>query len=350
MKKFFIVLVIFVLVFSVACSKPAEKKEDSKGSNKDFKVGFVTDTGGIDDKSFNQSTWEGVEQFQKEVKLDKKNIKYLQSNSENDYTPNLSQLADDKVNLVIAAGYKFEAAIKEVSKNYPKQHFLLVDMVVKSPNVLSAVFAEHEGSFLAGAAAALKAKSAGKKIVGFVGGEDGGLIQRFEAGFEQGVKAVDKDMEIKIGYAGSFVDAAKGQTIAAKMYDEGAYVIYHAAGGAGNGVIKEAVDRAKNGNDVWAIGVDRDQYEQGKYDGEKSIILTSMIKRVDQAAYQAAKMEYEGKFEGKVIEFGLANNGVSLPKENPNMKKEWLDKIEELKKKIINKEITVNPKPSRVNK
>ncbi len=364
MKKLLALLLVLVLVFSVvACSKPEEKKEEPKQEEKkeeakeekkeepkeeaSIKVGFITDTGGIDDKSFNQSTWEGIQKFKADMGLPEDSVSFLQSNTEADYNPNLAQLADKKLNVIVAAGFKFTDAIAQAATDYPEQHFLIIDSVVDSPNVISAVFAEHEGSYLVGLAAGLKMKEAGQTVAGFVGGEDFDIIQKFEAGFEQGVKAIDPSFEVKVEYAGSFVDAAKGQTVASKLYDSGAYVIYHAAGNAGNGVIKEAKDRVQSGKDVWACGVDRDQYEEGVYEDGKSVILTSMLKRVDTAAYDVCKLEAENKFKGGVMVFSLENNGVSLPAENPNLKPEWIKTIDEYKEKIINKEIEVGTTPIR---
>lgn len=329
--------------------KDDEKKEDDAKSGSDkISVTLVTDTGGIDDKSFNQLTWEGILKFYKDNGWDEGDAQFLQSNAEADYIPNLSSFADEGVDLIVAPGFKFNTAMAEVSKNYPDQKLLLIDSVYDAPNVVSAVFAEHEGSFLVGVAAALKTKEAGKDMVGFIGGEDFDLINKFEAGFEQGVKAIDPEMKIEIDYVASFGDIPKGQTIAAKMYDKGCHVIFHAAGGSGNGLIKEAVDRAKNGEDVWACGVDKNQYADGIYDGEKSAILTSMVKRVDTAAYNVSKSVLDGTFEGgKVLVFDLKGEGVGIPAENPNMKEEWVKTVNEYAEKIKSGDIVVDPVPSR---
>jgi basic membrane protein A len=225
---------------------------------------------------------------------------------------------------------------------------LLIDSVVDLPNVASAVFAEHEGSFLVGVAAALKAQDAGKDTVGFIGGMDFDLIQKFEAGFEAGVAAVDANMTVLIEYAGDFANPAIGQTLAAKMYDEGAYVIYHAAGGTGNGMIKEAKDRVANGQDVWAIGVDKDQFADGIYEGDKSVVLTSMMKRVDTAAYNVSEKVLNGEFNGGVLVFTLANDGVGIPAENPNLTDDWTKEIKGFADKIIAGEITVPVLPNRL--
>lgn len=315
---------------------------------KTINIGLVTDIGGIDDKSFNQSTWEGIVRYAEDNALVEDNYKYVQSESDADYIPNLSTFADGENDIIIAPGFLFVDAMTEVAKQFPDQKFLIIDSVVDLPNVASAVFAEHEGSYLTGIAAALKAQDAGKTKVGFLGGMDFDLIQKFEAGFEAGVHAIDPNMEVMIEYAGAFNDAQKGQTIAAKMYDAGAYVIYHAAGGTGNGVIKEAKDRVQNGQDVWVIGVDKDQYEDGVYADGKSVILTSMLKRVDVAAYNICDIVMNDGFAGGVQVFTLANGGVSLPMENPNLKAEWIDKINEFAEKVKSAEIQVPSVPVRI--
>lgn len=358
-KKIFSLLLVLsmvlTLVFTGCSSKPAEETPDEPVTEtpdetpveeETISVGLVTDVGGIDDKSFNQGTWEGVVRFADETGAE---TKYLQSENDADYIPNLSTFSDEELDLIVAPGFLFADSLLEVSGNFPDQNYLIIDSVVEAPNVASAVFAEEQGSFLVGVAAALKTQEAGKNVVGFIGGMDFDTIQKFEAGFEAGVKAVDPNMTVLVDYAGSFADAQKAQTLAAKMYDEGAYVIYHVAGASGNGLIKEAKDRAINGQDVWAIGVDRDQYEDGIYEGEKSVMLTSMMKRVDVAAYEVAKLTMEGKFPGgEVLTFTLENAGIGLPKENPNLTDDILSKVADFEGKIKAGEIEVPVLPSRV--
>lgn len=311
-------------------------------------VGLVTDIGGIDDKSFNQGTWEGIVKFADDNGLAEEDYKYIQSESDADYLPNLSTFADSELDLIVAPGFLFFDSMTEVAALYPDQKFLLIDSVVEADNVASAVFAEHEGSFLVGVAAALKAQDAGEDTVAFLGGMDFGLIQKFEAGFEAGVWAVDPTMTVLVDYAGAFNDAQKGQTIAAKFYDQGAYIIYHAAGGTGNGAIKEAKDRVLNGGDVWVIGVDKDQYADGIYEGEKSVILTSMMKRVDVAAYTVAEQVLNEEFTGGTLVFQLSNEGVGIPAENPNLNEDWVTTINEYGAQVIAGDIMVPELPTRL--
>lgn len=311
----------------------------------DFSVALVTDTGGIDDKSFNQGTWEGIQQFAEETGAD---ITYAQSNSDADYVPNLSTFSEEDYNLIVAPGFLFVDSMSEVSNNFPDQKFLIIDEVVaERPNVASAVFAEEQGSFLVGVAAAQATLDAGMNSVGFIGGMDFALIQKFEAGFIAGVKEVAPDMEVVVEYVGDFVSTEVAASYASRMYDNGSYVIYHAAGGAGNGLLKEAKDRRASGEDVWAIGVDKDQYDDGVYgDNGESAVLTSMVKRVDVAAYTVAEMTMNDEFPGgETLVFTLENDGVGIPEENPNLSDEIVSLVNDYATQIISGDIIVPTVP-----
>ena len=317
-----------------------------------IKVGLVTDVGGIDDKSFNQGTWEGIKLFGKEQGLKEgTGIKYLQSTADADYIPNLSTFADEKLDLIVAPGFLFNEAMLTVAKQYPNQKFMIIDSVVQDkdgklvPNVTNAVFAANEGSFLAGVAAGLKAKADKKSIIGFVGGMKFPLIENFEVGFVQGVKAVFPEATILSDYTGSFSDAGIGQAMAAKQYGAGADVIFQVAGGSGNGVIKEAKERSAKGDIRWAIGVDKDQYSDGIYSGTKSAILTSMMKRVDVAAHDVAVMTMNGKFPGgQVLTFDLKSKGVGLPEKNPNLSDDIAKTIADYSAQIVAGTLKVDSK------
>lgn len=320
-----------------------------------IRVGLVTDIGGIDDKSFNQGTWEGIKLYGKEAGgKEGKDYKYLQSTAEADYVPNLSTFADEKLDLIVAPGFLFTNAMVEVASRYPQQKFLLIDALAKDkagkllPNVANAVFAEHEGSFLVGVVAGLKAKADKQGTVGFVGGMQFPLIEKFQAGFEQGVKTVYPECKVLVDYAGEFGNPGKGQALAAKQFGAGAYIIFHAAGGTGNGVIKEAKERSQRGEARWAIGVDKDQYADGAYGGGKSAVLTSMMKRVDVAAHDVAGMTRNGKFPGgEVLTFALKNKGVGLPAKNPNVPTDILAQVSGFEAKIASGAIQVSEVPAR---
>jgi len=318
-------------------------------------VGFVTDIGGIDDKSFNQGTWEGLKAYGKENGMKEgKEFKFLQSTAEADYVPNLSTFADEGLNLVVATGFLFNKAVGEVATQYPKQKFLIIDSIVKDkggkllPNVANVVFAEHEGSFLVGVAAGLKAKADKKSIVGFVGGMQFPLIQKFEAGFEQGVKAVFPTCKVVVDYSGDFANPGKGQALAAKQYGEGAYVVFQAAGATGNGVIKEAKERSQRGDLRWVIGVDKDQFDDGLYASGKSAVLTSMVKRAGMAAHDVALMTRGGKFPGgQVLTFALKNKGVGIPANNPNLSSDILKRIATYEAQIASGKLKVSEIPAK---
>ena len=329
----------------VGCAKSTSSDVDCP-----VRIGFVTDTGGIDDKSFNQGSWEGIKRFAEDNNIDSNCIKYMQSSGEADYDPNLSTLAEEGMDLVVAAGYLFEEAMDAASKKFPDTNFFVIDTVVNSPNVLSGTFSAEQSSYLVGMAAALQAKAEGGDTVGFVGGAESELISTFQAGYEQGVKAVDKNMKVMIDYAGAFDKPDTGKTLAEKQINAGAKVIYHAAGGTGSGVISNVVEHAKKGEKVWAIGVDRDQYEDGTYEVKngdktetKSAILTSALKKVDEATYQISQQVLDGKFEGgKTVSFDIHNDGVGIPENNPNLSEEILGKLKQAAQDIKDGKIKVD--------
>jgi len=313
-----------------------------------FKIGLVTDLGGIADGSFNQATWKGIVRFGNENGLVMgTDYKYLQSDREYEFAPNLRVFADEQLDLIVAPGFLFEKSLEEVAHIYPEQHFLAIDTVVTKPNVVSAVFSEHEGSFLVGVAAGLKAKADGYKVLGFIGGMQFPLIERYQAGFEQGVKAVYPAAKVLVDYAGDFANPELGKRIARKQYDAGAYIIYHAAGGTGNGMIYEARDRSARGDICWAIGVDSDQYDDSVY-GDKSAVLTSMLKRVDVAVYEVAKLALAGNFPGgTTLVFSVQNNGMSIPEENPNLSPNIVAAVTLYAAKIAAGEIKVGEVPGK---
>lgn len=330
-----------------------EKTTSDSGSTEqtsDFSLAMVTDTGGVDDRSFNQSTWEGIEAFGKENGLEKGDggYDYLQSAAESDYVTNLNSLIRRDFDLVFAVGFALHNAVAEVADQKPDAKIAIIDEVVADKeNVASIMFRANEASYLAGVAAAKESKS-GK--IGFIGGMTGEIIGGFQAGFEAGVAAVNPDIVVDVEYAESFTDAAKGQQIAKRMYDSGVDIIFHAAGGVGNGLFTEAKERkAKDPNaNVWAIGVDRDQYDEGKVDDSTNIMLTSVLKRVDVAAQEVAKLAKDGKFPGgELITYGLSDGGVDLADSRGAISEETMATIEEYKQKIIDGEITVPEQPEK---
>ena len=271
-------------------------------------VGLLFDVTGRGDKSFNDAAAAGLDQAVAEFGV-------VPSEStptgEGDRAERLAGLIDAGNGLVIGVGFLWGDAITAGSAENPETSFAIIDSVVEADNVASLVFAEHEGSFLVGAAAALKSQT-GK--VGFIGGVENDLIKRFEAGFAAGVAAVDPEIEVLVQYISQppdftgFNDSAKGKEIAAAMYADGADVVYSAAGASGLGAFQAAQEAAVPG-EVWAIGVDSDQYNLVEPDLQP-YILTSMLKKVDVAVYQTVKAYAEGTFAAGVTTFDLAADGV----------------------------------------
>ena len=312
-----------------ACSR----SNSSSDSDSKVKVALVTDTGGIDDKSFNQSAWEGLQAWGKEHDLKKDtDYTFFQSNSESDYATNLDSAVSNGYNLVFGIGYNLHDAIDQAAQDNKDVNYVIVDDVVSGhDNVESVLFADNEGAYLAGIAAAMQSKT---KHVGFVGG----------------VESVDSSIKVDVQYVGSFADSAKGKTIAATMYAGGADVIYQAAGGSGTGVFSEAkeIDEklpADSDKKVWVIGVDRDQADEGDYKAsnkeESNFVLTSTIKKVGQVVQDISNEQLEGKkFEGDQTKtYGLADGGIDITTSSlPDNIKEA---VESAKQKIIDGDITV---------
>lgn len=333
-----------------ACGSKDEETKKDEGSNAgtgteetaDISIAMVTDVGGVDDKSFNQLAWEGIEAFGKEHGLKKGDggYDYLQSQSDADYINNITNLVRRDFDIVYGIGFLMEKPITTIAEQQKDAQLAIIDAVVDAPNVASVMFKEQEGSYLAGVAAALMSES---KQIGFVGGMEIPVIERFEAGFLAGVKAVDDTIEVDVQYTGKFDDAALGKTTANRMYSSGVDIIFHAAGGTGNGVFAEAKERKTKDKDanVWVIGVDSDQYEEGAV-GDTNVTLTSMQKRVDVAVQNIAKETMEGKFPGgKTVTYGLAEEGVQLADSRGAIPEDVLAKIEEYSKKIASGEIVV---------
>ena len=327
-----------------ACGNKEDEKSTDGSKKNNFSVGMVSDTGGVDDKSFNQSAWEGIQAFGKEngLKEGKEGYTYLQSESDADYTTNLNSLVRQKYDLIYGIGFTMEDAIREAAEQNPNSNFAIVDAVVDADNVASITFKENEGSFIVGVIAGMQTKS---NKVGFVGGIENPIIQKFEKGFIAGVKTVNPNAEVQVKYTGSFSDASIAKATASAMYKSGIDVIYHAAGNGGKGVFTEAKNIKKKNPDeeVWVIGVDKDQADEGEISGtDMNITLTSMVKRVDLAVQKISKQAMEGTFPGgENVVFGLEDNGVDIAPSKDNLSDDVLKKVDEYKEKIKNAEIKV---------
>ncbi len=346
-RKFGLALSMVLAASTVlaACGTDKEEGKETGGGDKtesDFSVAMVTDIGGVDDKSFNQSAWKGLKDFGKEHGLEKGDggIDYLQSTSDADYNTNLNKLVRRDFDVVFGIGFLMEKAVTEIATQQPEAHLAIIDAIVDQPNVASVLFKEHEGSYLAGVAAALMSKS---KKIGFVGGMEIPVIERFEAGFLEGVAAVDPSIKVDVQYTGAFDKAELGKTTANRMYSSGVDIIFHAAGGTGNGVFAEAKELKTKDPDayVWVIGVDSDQYEEGAV-GDTNVTLTSMLKRVDTAVQKLSQLAMDGEFPGgKTTVYGLAEEGVGLADSRGAIPDDVLAQIEEYEAKIADGSITV---------
>ncbi len=298
----------------------------------EFKVGLVLDRGGKDDKSFNSSAYEGAVEARKKLGIF---LKYVEAPDDNAYEPLLRAFAQRDFDLVIGIGFAQKESVKKVAAQFPKIHFAIVDSEINLPNVRSLLFEEHEGAFLVGAIAALTSKT-GK--VGFVGGMDIPLIHRFAMGYEAGARYANPQVAVTANYVGVTSDAwnnpPKGKELAVAQYDSGVDIIFAAAGASGLGVFDAAEERKK-----FAIGVDANQ------DWTKpGLILTSMLKRVDNAVYSTIEDAKSGQFAGGVKRFGLSNKGIdySVDEFNAKILSEAVRKrADELKADIIAGKIAV---------
>ncbi len=347
--KILIVALLIAAVMFVGCTKKADTT-----AAKALKVGMVTDAGTIDDKSFNQGTWEGIVRAANELKIENKYLKPT-GTTVSDYVKEISNLYDAGYRFIVTPGFKFETAIFEAQTKYTDAKFVLIDGSphagdynnVVGTNTVSIFFAEHESGFMAGVAAALQVKEG---QMGFIGGMEIPPVQKFNWGFQQGVAYANANFGTKITmkaenviYQGSFDNVAAGQQLAAKMFDKGVQAIFCAAGGVGVGAINEAKARATAGKKVWIIGVDVDQYAEGIYDGKNSIILTSAMKRIDVAAFDMVKAELDGTFPGgQTLVFNAKNDGIGIPANNPNLSAEVMAKINEVLAQLKAGSITVS--------
>lgn len=297
------------------------------------KVGMITSTGTIDDKSFNQGVWEGILKYQ----ADKGTIeaRYLDPAGAlmSDYLAAITTLHDAGHKIIIAPGFEFETVVNTAAETFADTAFILIDGTthtagnqdfVKHDNTLCILFNEHEAGFLAGIAAALSTKT---HQLGFIGGMEIPAVIRYGVGFRAGVKYANKTYgtiaEVKDEnylYQGTFNDLSAGKTLASGMYVKGVDIIFSAAGLVGIGAINETKERAAGGEAVWAIGVDSDQYDTGLLASGKSVILTSAIKRVDLATYRYIDSKLQGTFPGaQIITLAMADKAVGLPDTNPNL-------------------------------
>ncbi|XVQ12168.1 BMP family lipoprotein [Spirillospora sp. CA-255316] len=303
-----------LMVSAAACGGKKASDAGAEGGKKTLKVGLAFDIGGRGDQSFNDSAAAGLDRVKKTLNITTEEISAKPDEPDADKESRLRLLANKGYNPVIGVGFAYTNAINKIAKDFPDTRFLVVDAdqcKVEGPNVLGACFSEEQGSFLVGAAAALKSKSG---TIGFIGGVNVPLIHKFQAGYEAGAKHARPDVKIlpakyltQPPNFDGFKNPALGNEAAKGQLDAGADVIYHAAGGAGIGVIKTAA-----GDKKWAIGVDSDQYNQPAVAGAKDYILTSMIKRVDLAVFDFVNSVSNNTFKPGTKKYDLTNDGVGF--------------------------------------
>ncbi len=270
------------------------------------RVGLVTDVGKVDDRTFNESAYKGMMRAVKAFGL---KSAFIETQQPTDYDKNIEQFAADGYDMIITVGFMLGDATKKMALKYPKVCFAIIDFAYDPPldNVIGLVFAEDQSGFMAGALAGLMTKS---KIIGMVAGVEIPPVIRFRKGYEAGAKHVCADCEVLGVYIDSFIDPARGKTAAMSQIDEGADVIFGGGGTTGSGAILGAAQAG-----VWAIGVDQDEFlttfKEGRTPGADKL-LSSAMKRVDNAVYGAVQQAVEGKFTGGTVAFNASNDGIGL--------------------------------------
>jgi basic membrane protein A len=336
-----------------ACGSDSDDSESSSGGSEeatsDVQVGMAYDVGGRGDQSFNDSAAKGLDQAVEEFGMSAEESEASDGEAESAREERLRTFADAGYDPIIAVGFAYGPSVAKVAGEYPDVHFAIIDDesaqaactpsgdLEECDNVASLVFAEEQGSFLVGAAAALKTET---DQVGFIGGVETPLIQKFQAGYEAGVKEVNPDVQVDVTYLSQppdfsgFADPAKGKTAAQGMFDNGADIVYHAAGGSGGGLFEAA---SESGN--LAIGVDSDQYETAD-PSVQDVIMTSMLKNVDVAVYEYLSQVNDGEFPSGVTRYDLSSDGVGYSTSG-GMVDDITDQLDEYKQQIVDGEIEV---------
>jgi basic membrane protein A len=342
-KTLVLIAVLFLSIFSWSCGSTTLAKREGCTT----KVGIVFDIGGKNDRSFNAAAWEGVQRAEKDLGIC---LYDVEPGNPTSIEPAMRAFAEKNFDLVIGVGFAQSPILKKVADDFPDVKFAIIDGVIfeedgKTPkkNVASLVFREHEGSYLVGMIAASKSKTG---VLGFLGGMDIPLIHRFAKGYEEGAKAVNPKVTIVQNYVGvtdgAWNNPGKGKELALSQIGKGADVIFTAAGNSGLGVFDAVEQYGKNDAgeaNKFVIGVDSNQ------NGVKpGFVLTSMVKRVDNAVYDVVKEVQDGKFVGGFHAFGLDKNGVAYAMDKYNemlISPDVIIKVEEAKKEIVEGKIKV---------
>jgi basic membrane protein A and related proteins len=334
-KLFAFTLVAALAVAAAGCGSSKKSATTTSASttttqSSSFKVGLITDIGGLNDRGFNHLAYVGLQKAAKDLGVQ---TRVVQSASPSEYIPNLSALARQGYDLIIGVGFTEIDAMKSVAKTFPKSHFAIVDVSNadegNAPNVEGLLFKEQEVGYLAGYAAGLAAKADGAKAVSSVGGQKQPPVDRYIAGYQAGAKAAFPGVQTLNGYSQDFANQAKCKEVALNQIAAGSDVVFQVAGGCGLG----ALDAAK-AKSVWGIGVDADQGFLGPH------ILTSALKGVDTAVFLSIKDAKDGHFGGgKDAVYGLEQKGVGLGKFSPKAPKSIKPAVEKIEQQIISGKI-----------
>jgi basic membrane protein A and related proteins len=314
-------------------SSPSTTSGTKAGAGK--KIGLVTDIGGLNDRGFNHLSYVGLQRAGRELGVQ---TQVFQAKSPQDYVPNLSTFARQGYDLTIGLGFTEADAIATAAKSFPNSNFAIVDVDQttepgKPKNLLGLLFKEQETGYLVGYLAALEEKRRpGPDVIGSVGGQKQPPVDRFIAGYQAGAKAADPGIKTLNAYSQDFSDQAKCKQVALNQIEQGAGVIFQVAGGCGLGALDAAKEKG-----VWGIGVDSDQSFLGPH------ILTSAVKRVDTAVFDAIKLAVDGKFKGGNITFGLKDDGVAIGKISPKVPQADVAKVDQIRKDIISGKISNIP-------
>lgn len=343
--KFTAALAVGILALA-GCGSSGEGDDNGDGGGgdgSDLKVGLAYDVGGRGDQSFNDSAAAGLDQAIDEYGIESQESEATDGEAESAREERLRTFADNGYNVVIAVGFAYASAVGIVAEEYPEVDFAIIDDSTNElDNVSNLVFAEEQGSYLVGAAAALTSETG---HIGFIGGVETPLIQKFEAGYVAGAQAVDPEIQVDVTYLtqppdfSGFADPARGKTAAEGIYQAGADVVYHAAGGSGGGVFEAA-----SAAGAWAIGVDSDQYETADASVQDSI-LTSMLKNVNVAVYEYLTDLVDGEDPSGTVTYDLAVDGVGYSTSGDFLSPDVITQLDEFKQQIIDGEITVPTTP-----
>jgi basic membrane protein A len=311
-------------------SGSSSQSSDTGSGGKKLRIAMVTDIGGLNDRSFNALAYQGLKRAKSELGAD---IRVLTSSSNADYVPNLSTLARQKYDLVVAVGFLMAEATEKVAKSFPNTKFAIIDssqaaMKSKPANVEGLLFAEQESGYLAGYMAGLYVKDqGGKQVISSVGGQKIPPVDHYIAGYQAGAKAADPDVQTLNAYSQDFVDQAKCKEIALDQISKGSQVVFQVAGQCGLGALDAAKEKGVQG-----IGVDADQAYLGDH------IMTSAVKKIDEAVLQTVKKLQDGTFKAGDTVFNVKTNGAGIGKTN-SVGAKYADKVKAVQDKIASGDI-----------